>query len=103
MSIFHLVLVGKGHDTSVPQLIQALREPVLPRSHICYRSLPAPKFDLAATTPEQQVTGKRKTDTDAPAAPANPNATDTTGASGTVDASQSKRKDTAEPPQSGAK
>ena len=57
----------------------------------------------AATTPEQQVTGKRKTDTDAPAAPANPNATDTTGASGTVDASQSKRKDTAEPPQSGAK
>ena len=57
-----------------------------------------------ATTPEEQVKGTRKTDTDPPAAPAAaPNATDTTGASGTVDASQSKRKDTTEPAQSGAK
>ena len=57
----------------------------------------------AATEPENQVKGTRKTDTDAPAAPATPSATDTTAAPGTVDASQSKRKDTAEPPQSGAK
>ena len=57
----------------------------------------------AATTPEDQVKGTRKTDTDAPAVSANPNATDKRGASGTVDASQSKRKDTTEPPQSGAK
>ena len=63
----------------------------------------APSGGPAATTPEEQTGGKRKTETDPPAPPANPNATDTTGAPGTVDASQSKRKDTAEPAQSGAK
>ena len=62
-----------------------------------------PSGGPAATTPEEQVGGKRKTETNPPAPPANPNATDTTGAPGTVDASQSKRKDTTEPAQSGAK
>jgi hypothetical protein len=60
----------------------------------------------SATEPEEQVTGKRKTDADMPPPPANPDATDTTGSIGTTgspDASQSKRNDTAEPTQSGTK
>ena len=63
----------------------------------------APSGGPAATTPEEQTGGKRKTETEPTTPPANPNATDTSGAPGTVDASQSKRKDTTEPTQSGAK
>ena len=60
----------------------------------------------SSTEPEEQVTGKRKTDADMPPPPANSDATDTTGSIGTTgapDASQSKRNDAAEPAQSGAK
>jgi hypothetical protein len=57
----------------------------------------------AATTPEEQVGGKRRTETDVPANPPSSSSTDVTGSTGTVDATQSKRKDTAEPTQSGSK
>ena len=57
----------------------------------------------AVSEPAEQTGGKRKTETEAPGTMPSPNATDTTGSTGAVDASQSKRKDTNEPPQSGAK
>ncbi len=58
----------------------------------------------AVSEPEEKtIGGKRKTETDAPSAPAAPGTTDTSGSAGAVDASQSKRKDTTEPAQSGAK
>lgn len=59
----------------------------------------------AATEPaEKTIGGTRKNDTETPAPEAEPGATDTTGKDGTaVDASQSKRKDTMEPAQSGSK
>ena len=57
----------------------------------------------AASEPAEQTGGKRKTETETPSAPAKPGATDTSGTAGAVDASQSKRKDTTEPAQSGAK
>jgi hypothetical protein len=57
----------------------------------------------AVSEPSEQVGGKRKTEADMPAPEASPNATDTTGSIDEVDASQSKRKDTSEPTQSGSK
>ena len=58
----------------------------------------------AATEPSEQLIGaKRKTETDVPAPAMNPGAPDMADKADSVDASQSKRKDTAEPPQSGAK
>jgi hypothetical protein len=57
----------------------------------------------AVSEPAEQTGGKRKTETEAPGTMPSPNATDITGSTGAVDASQSKRKDTNEPPQSGAK
>ena len=57
----------------------------------------------AVSEPAEKAGGKRKTETEAPSAPATPGATDTTGQPGAVDASQAKRKDTTEPAQSGAK
>ena len=57
----------------------------------------------AATEPAEQVGGKRKTEAEMPAPKANPDVTDKTGASDAVDPSQSKRKSTTEPAQSGSK
>ena len=56
----------------------------------------------AATEPAEQVGGKRKTETEMPAPKVNPDVTDKTGAA-EVDPSQSKRKSTTEPAQSGSK
>ena len=57
----------------------------------------------AATEPAEQVGGKRKTEAEMPAPKVNPDTTDKTGASDAVDPSQSKRKSTTEPAQSGSK
>lgn len=57
----------------------------------------------AATEPAEQVGGKRKTEAEMPAPKVNPDVTDKTGASDAVDPSQSKRKSTTEPAQSGSK
>ena len=58
----------------------------------------------AVTEPQEKTIGApRKTETENPGAMPSPNATDVTGSTGSPDATQSKRKDTAEPAQSGSK
>jgi hypothetical protein len=60
------------------------------------------KATTAVGGPASTDTAKTKKETD-PGAKVAPAATDTTGATGTPDASQAKRKDTSEPAQSGSK
>ena len=57
----------------------------------------------AATMPEEQVGGKRRTETDKPGAMTNPNAMAVPADSDSVDASQSKRNETTSPAESGSK
>ena len=85
------------------QVDQARTPDVAKQSAIMVAQAAGSSGGPAVTEPGEKTIGApRKTETVDPA-PANSGGTDTTGKADGVDASQSKRKDTAEPAQSGAK